>query len=514
MKIRTKLKLTFLVMVLLPLLLGGISITAAFHIQNQRIKKLYHTESEFGLESLVSPINMLSEISQGIYTQVEEEVSEDADRFTDPGFLADLGNKLEERLSSAIVYANDKMIYSNSDRTLSEIFSVLPDINALQYDSGAGYYQYGTDPMIIRTVPFTTSDGTSGVVFLLTSTEQVLPQIRSMLMEALLLVLAALIITSVLLDYWLYRSIIIPLERLKLVATNVRDGNLDFEVPVSGKDEFADVMRDFEDMRERLKESADERLKNDAEEKELIRNISHDLKTPLASIRGYAEGLRDGVARTPEKQQKYVQTIVNKAQDMDRLINELTLFSKLDTDRVPYNFRDLSVRSYFNDCISEVALDLEAQNIELKYTYHPSEDMIITADPEQLKRVINNIISNSVKYMEPGRPGKIQVDIYDEGEYAHIAIADNGKGIAASDLPKIFDRFYRTDRARSSSTGGSGIGLAIVRKIVSNLGGKIWVESVLGEGTTMHLDLKKKRTAPAPALPQKPESGKKKRRRG
>ncbi len=513
MKIRTKLHLTFVVMVLLPVVLGAASVNFAFHVQSQKLRRLYDIEEDLSLNSLVSPMNLLSEISQSVYKIVSEQVKEDPDSFTDPDQLEALGSSLKDRLSSAIVYAGGRQIYSNSDRTLSDIFSTTPDVMALQRDGSTGYYLYGEYPTIIRAVPFVTSGGTDGMIFLLTSTQEVLPQIRGMLTEALLIVLAVLIFTSFILDYWLYLSIIIPLDRLKLVANNVRDGNLDFEIPTGGRDEFSEVMTDFEDMRRRLKDSADERLKNDAEEKELIRNISHDLKTPLASIRGYAEGLRDGVARTPEKQQKYILTICNKTEDMDRLINELTLYSRLDTNRIPYNFIDLSVRAYFNDCVRELSLDLDAQNIRLDYNYHPDEDMIITADPEQLKRVVNNIISNSVKYMEPGRPGRIRIDIYDEGEYAHIAIADNGRGIAASDLSKIFDRFYRTDRARNSRTGGSGIGLAIVRKIITDHGGKIWAESVEGQSTTMHIDLKKKMTTPAPALPQKTENGRRGRRR-
>lgn len=514
MKIRTKLQLTFVVMVLLPVVMGAASINFAFHVQSRKLRKIYNIEEDLDLNSLVSPMNMLSEISQSVYKSVSEETEENPDNFTDPDWLEKMGSHLKDQLSSAIVYADGKQIYSSSSLTLSDVFSALPDTKALLYNAGAGYYLYGEYPTIIRTAPFVTSSGTSGIVFLMTSTQEVLPKIRSMLTEVLLIILIILIFTSFILDYWLYLSIIIPLDRLKLVATNVRDGNLDFEIPVGGKDEFSEVMADFEDMRRRLKESAEERLKNDAEEKELIRNISHDLKTPLASIRGYAEGLRDGVARTPEKQQKYILTICNKTQDMDRLINELTLYSRLDTNRIPYNFTDLSVRSYFNDCVSEISLDLDAQNIKLDYTYHPDQDMIITADPEQLKRVVNNIISNSVKYMDPSRPGRIRIDIYDEGEYAHIAMADNGKGIAAADLPKIFDRFYRTDRARNSSTGGSGIGLAIVRKIIQDHGGKIWAESVEGQGTTMHIDLKKKITGPAPALPQKEEPGRWRRRNG
>ena len=120
-------------------------------------------------------------------------------------------------------------------------------------------------------------------------------------------------------------------------------------------------------MRKRLKNTAEEKLKFDKENKELISNISHDLKTPVTTIKGYAEGIMDGVADTPDKVAKYVRTIYNKASEMDVLINELTLYSKIDTNRIPYNFTILSVNNYFNDCSEDLSLDLEAKNVEFGF---------------------------------------------------------------------------------------------------------------------------------------------------
>ena len=229
----------------------------------------------------------------------------------------------------------------------------------------------------------------------------------------------------------------------------------------------------------------------DDSEKELIRNISHDLKTPLTAIKGYVEGILDGIADTPEKQHKYLMTVANKVNDMDKLIDELTTYSKLDTNRVPYSFAKINLKNYFDDCCEEIGMDLETQDIDLEYRFHATSDCTVVADAEQLKRVVNNIVSNSVKYMQPGRKGKISIDIYDEGDYVHIIIADNGKGIGMDEIPHIFDRFYRTDSSRNSKQGGSGIGLAIVKKIIEDHKGKIWAESVEGEGTTMHINLLK-----------------------
>ena len=130
---------------------------------------------------------------------------------------------------------------------------------------------------------------------------------------------------------------------------------------VEGNDEFSELCQDFEEMRRRLKESAEEKVNIDKENRELISNISHDLKTPMTAIKGYVEGIMDGVADTPEKMDRYVRTIYNKTNEMDHLINELTFYSKIDTNRIPYTFSKLNVEDYFSDCAEEVGLELETK---------------------------------------------------------------------------------------------------------------------------------------------------------
>ena len=142
-------------------------------------------------------------------------------------------------------------------------------------------------------------------------------------------------ITAALLIIWIYRAVSVPLQKLQKAARNIKEGNLDFEIKAENDDEIGQLCRDFEEMRLILKKSSEDKLQSDKEEKELIRNISHDLKTPLTAIKGYVEGLRDGIADTPEKQAKYVKTIANKVNDMDKLIDELTIYCLLYTSPSP-----------------------------------------------------------------------------------------------------------------------------------------------------------------------------------
>lgn len=322
--------------------------------------------------------------------------------------------------------------------------------------------------------------------------------LRIMTKDLFFTALVILIFTSVSVGLWIYRSVATPLVKLRKATQNIKDGNLDFVLDVEGTDEFAELCRDFEEMRRRLKESAEEKLVLDKENKELISNISHDLKTPITAVKGYVEGIMDGVADTPEKMDRYVRTIYNKTVEMDHLINELTFYSKIDTNRIPYTFSKLNVEDYFSDCAEEVGLELETRGIQLCYANYVDSDVQVIADGEQIRRVIHNIISNAIKYMDKGKgmKGIIQIRVKDVGDFVQVEIEDNGKGIAAKDLPYIFDRFYRTDVSRNSAKGGSGIGLSIVRKILEDHGGKVWATSREDIGTIMYFVLRKYQEVP------------------
>ena len=320
-------------------------------------------------------------------------------------------------------------------------------------------------------------------------------QVKLMAKDMILTATIILVFTALSVGLWIYRSIAVPLVKLKKATKNIKEGNLDFVLEVEGNDEFSQLCQDFEEMRKRLKESTEEKILMDKENKELISNISHDLKTPITAVKGYVEGIMDGVADTPEKMDRYVRTIYNKTKEMDHLINELTFYSKIDTNRIPYTFSKLNVEDYFSDCAEELGLEMETRGIELVYANYVEKGVQVIADGEQIRRVIHNIVSNAIKYMEKPR-GIIQLRVKDVGDFIQVEIEDNGKGIAAKDLPYIFDRFYRTDVSRNSSKGGSGIGLSIVKKIMEDHGGKVWATSRLGIGTIMYFVLRKYQEVP------------------
>lgn len=309
------------------------------------------------------------------------------------------------------------------------------------------------------------------------------PQIRVPIIQTVFFLMIVIVFTAMVLVIWLYRSIIKPLSVLRMATENIREGNLDFTVSGHSDDELGQLCLDFENMRGRLKEQIDARIKYEQDTIDLISNISHDLKTPLTAIKGYTEGILDGVADSDEKRNKYLRTIYTKAADMQSLVDELSEYTKLDSNIIPYNFSNVNVNSFFTDCVDELSLDTEVKNITLSYKSGVEDCRTVIADAEQLRRVINNIIGNSVKYMDKPE-GRIEIRSSVDGDFVRFEIEDNAAGIGEADLPHIFERFYRADSSRGTRKGGTGLGLAISKKIIEDHGGTISVKSKLGEGTT------------------------------
>jgi Signal transduction histidine kinase len=306
--------------------------------------------------------------------------------------------------------------------------------------------------------------------------------------------LFVLIATVGLVILWINKSVLRPIRELQKATHEIGNGNLDYELEQVRDDEIGDLCDDFETMRRKLKQSEQERRAADNEMRTVISNISHDLRTPVTAVKGYAQGIMDGIASSPEKLDKYVQTIYNKASDMEKLVDELSLFSRIDTNKIVYQFDKVDIEDWLRAYAENIRLDLESHNIDLSFTSSLAGPVTVIADTEHIKRVLDNIITNSVKYIDKSR-GIIDIRIRDAEETVQLEVEDNGCGIPRQDLPFIFDRFYRTDSSRNSQRGGSGIGLSIVKKIMEDHGGKVWATSTEGEGTTMHLILRKWETA-------------------
>ena len=494
MKLKTRLITAFFVIACVPLILALLAFAGFSHIQVNALKaKLGITDISY--ESLANTLQMLNEATEDVFDEMSIKAEENADAYLDTTYLDTLNAELQDKSSYLIVRKGKSLYYSGASDANLRLFRELPSYGASVYKADGTYIAQDVQAYV-KQVDMVFSDGDQGSAFIITSVSNTMPELKKLVSDMLIAILMILVLTGALLSAWIYRGINTPLQKLREATQHIKDGDLDFELKVEGKDEFSGLCRDFEEMRQRLRDSNAEKEAYDKENKELISNISHDLKTPITAIKGYVEGIMDGVADTPEKQEKYIRTIYNKANDMERLINELTFYSKIDTNRIPYTFDRINVNAYFADCVEELSLELEEQNIELAYFNYVDEDVQVIADAEQIKRVINNIVSNSIKYIDKPK-GYINIRVKDVGDFVQVEIEDNGKGIATKDLPLIFNRFYRTDASRNSSKGGSGIGLSIVKKIIEDHGGKVWATSKENTGTVMYFVLRKYQEVPA-----------------
>lgn len=484
MRLSTKLKISFCVLILVPVFLSLVSFIGITAVKLGQIRSSYHT-SVSSYEILANPVQLVSELCKSEYQKLMSAASDNPDAFYDRAFLEGINKELARRSAFLIVIDGEGCQYAG-DTAAVDVLKALGQVD-FQNQSGAGIYLGEGFQMVINRIDYV-DVGREGTALVVMRVAQIVPQIKRLLVDGIIAIVLVLVMTSGLFTTWIYKGMVSPINKLKLATYNIKNGNLDFDMDVSGKDEIGELCRDFDAMRLRLKEDAEEKLAMDAENRELVSNISHDLKTPITAIKGYVEGIMDGVVDSQEKMDRYIRTIYNKACDMDRLIDELTFYSKIDSNRLPYNFTVLGLADYFADCVDEIRDEIESQGFNLVADIETSPDVRVLLDPEQIKRVINNIVGNSVKYMDK-QEGIITIRVTADDKKVGIAISDNGPGVNVDELPHIFDRFYRSDVSRNSKKGGSGIGLSIVKKIIEDHGGSITALSEPGHGLAMHIEL-------------------------
>ena len=491
MKLKTRLLITFLTIVILPLFLSALAIFGISCYVNKNAKEAYGLD-KVNISLLLDPVHGFAELTDEEYGILKEARVKNYHFFENKESLEKVNEALLKKSSFLLVRKANDIFYTGNEELGNEVFLNLAKYGMQYTDEKSGYF---LDNMkrVVRQVDFRFSDGSEGSAFIITKVTTFIT--GKIIRNVIIMIIVILVFTSFTLTRWMQSGVFVPIRDLNNAMKNIADGNLDYSLPVphvskKNQGEIYNLYANYEQMRLRLKDTTDEKIQTDTQNRELLSNISHDLKTPITSIKGYVEGIMDGVADTPEKMEKYIKTIYNKTNDLDRLINELTIYTNIDANRIPYHFHKLNVADYFSDCIEEVGLDLDSKNIKLNYTNLVSPDTLIIADPEQLKRVIDNIIGNSVKYIDKPR-GVIDIRILDEVDSIRVEIEDNGKGVSAKELGRIFERFYRTDASRNSAQGGSGIGLSIVKKIIEDHGGYIWATSREDEGMCMHFVIRK-----------------------
>ena len=413
MKIRGRLIAAFLIITLFPLCAGALSFHKTVQEQTDSLIDYYSADpgihENYGL--VLNPLRVLYSIALEDFNAVAGIADHHPDELLDKDILDMLTNNLATRDTFIVVRHGRNECYIGDNKCYEKVPS-LPYFTEYTEGNNNNICINTQNSFLIREKDFYFTDNTEGQVFLITDLSKLIPYWKDSVFKILFYFFSIIVLTGMVLILWLYHSIARPLNILHIATMQIGAGNLDSPVRVISSDEIGELCRDFEEMRIRLKSILEERIKYEQDTREMMGSISHDLKTPITAIKGYAEGLLDGVAATPDKQDKYLRTIIAKAIDMTYLVDELSLFAKIEQNALPYNFTILNVGVYFDDCIDDISLDLESHNIKIIYENYTSPDTFITADPEQLKRVINNITGNSVKYMDKSE-GIVKITIKD-----------------------------------------------------------------------------------------------------
>ncbi len=295
-----------------------------------------------------------------------------------------------------------------------------------------------------------------------------------------------ILLVSYLLARFITGRILKPLKELKRGAEAVQEGNLTVQLRHKGNDEFTPALDAFNLMTRKLQDSLQQKEQDEERRKELIASISHDIRTPLTSIKAYVEGLLDHVANTPEKEERYLRVIQKKADVLERLIEQLLLLTKMDLGEKALPLEPLQLEELTAEFIEENRFAWEKKGAS--FHMNLEADVPIKGSPLLLERVIENLVTNSIKYKTEDMV-EISISLAKEGNEAVLTIADDGQGVPEEDLSRLQEAFYRTDKARSRTDNGSGLGLAIVRRATTLMKGQVEIENAKPHGLVVRVRL-------------------------
>lgn len=487
MSIRIKLILTYIIMV-------GISTVIITVAGMSYISHMINDISNSIVKDMPSGMAIHSVID--IIADFKQIEKYEPEKVLEPEFTKMIDNKLEA-FSGFLVVETEGIYNAYYEETLSQSFynklASIPSVKEEGHKKRAEKHviEEGQKQFFVIKYVFLNEDKIVNYYIVVDATD--FYQLSNNYGNRFLFLLTILILIITLpLTYIVTKDIISPLKVLEKGALNIKSGNLDFSINSKGNNEISRVITAFEKMRSELKKSLDHQEQVEKNRKELISNISHDLKTPITSIKGYVEGIRDGVASSPEKLAQYLDVIYHKSEDMDRLIDDLFLFSKLDLHRMPFDMESVNISAFFEGCMEELHLEYDKQGITFLMNYSIDNEINMVMDLQKIKRVILNIISNSVKYLDK-ETKKIELFVEEDAIDIKVHITDNGSGIEQNELERIFDRFYRSDPSRNTTKGGTGLGLAIAKQIVEQHEGSISASSKKNEWTTISFTIPKQK---------------------
>lgn len=506
MKIRSRLILANILMILAPVLCGAaVVVMGSGYLDSRYI----YTMNEFfsdenGVVSAKSTIYAYQKELWSTNWQELEDLQEESDvqesSAKEPMELSDMGKakselnqnarmtklgvSLEEMGYHFAVFMDGDCQYSNMSAADSDVvegslaatLASAGNVTVSDRENSVIKSTFEKDGVVCEIVAINRGNKGNGA----TTVDELRDTLLLLVKIMLSVVAAAVFFADMVLSGWISRSILQPLERLKNGTARIMDGDLDGSIlpvgGIKGRNEIDLACEDFEKMREYLRETARERAENEERRREMISGISHDLRTPLAAIEGYIEGLRTGIAETEEKRNRYLEAAYVRSKDLERLVDRLSLYNRYQQKAAIYDWEEIELEGFLENWVKKYRPESESGVFTILVEKMAFQGVRVRADKKELERVFDNLLSNSRKY---GNQAECQVEVTGKvcGSMIQINVGDNGPGVEEPQLERIFDVFYRTDSARSCPGNGSGLGLAIVRDIVEAHKGYVKAEN-------------------------------------
>ncbi len=386
--------------------------------------------------------------------------------------------------TAVVVIEGDEIIHNSEGFTMLQIKEMLMNLSIEN-----NYYEYENRRYSINEEKFHMKDGGNCRILTLNQIIGFDKYYRSFITFVFMTFLIVFIIASVIVQKQNMKNIIIPILGLTKETEKLIIGELETPLTDKGYGEVRELGSTIEQLRLQLKNSVYYQKKVDENRKFLISSISHDLKTPVTSIRGYIDGVLDGVADTDEKKQYYLSKAIEKTKLINTMIEDLLLYSKLDLNQMTFEKENVNIGKYIESCIEDCSEDFIRENKSIIFENKLTASYYVIIDIAKFKRVVQNILDNAKRNIET-KTGQLKIILRETNTSVIIEFKDNGNGIKAIDLPHVFDRFYRADTAREVM-GSSGLGLAISKQIIEGLNGRIWAVSENGQGASIIISLKK-----------------------
>ena len=466
MKIKTKLIISFCIIIFVPSILAIATISAYCNFQSHVIEQTYGIKNADAY-SIINSVPMLNRYTAPDFEKIKKTIKLSPSKMEDVSYLSEINESLEQKYSYLVVRIGENISF-NGGSDNEKILSELPVYGANSSKQGVDKYIDRDDEILVKQADFKLDSGEKCTAYIVTSFDATGQEIRQFILWGIICVVIILLLTAIMMIVWIYRSMITPIQKLRVAAENIKEGNLDFALDTGGDDEIGELCTTFEQMRQRLKDNAEEKLSNEKENRTLISNIAHDLKTPIATIKSYGESIKDGIYPY-DTLEKSVDVIIENADRLEQKVHSL-----LFMNRVEYLISQdcEGIGSNMEEIVETVVQNPRFIRSDIQILTN-LEEVYFDGLAEPWRVVVENIIENALRY------AKTTIDIH-LSEEEGLTISNDGPCMDEDRLKVLFKPY------EMGKGGKFGLGLSIVAKVVSANGYEVVGEN-MAEGVIFRI---------------------------